>query len=167
MAAEQGSLPNAWPITPDQKAPVHPAIAVDEVAFAGEVVACIIARSAAAARDAVELVDVDYEELPVVLDLEESRRPGAGPPGLGTNKSATWVFDSAQAGTGKPIGEAGLAKAPRDRVLPSVRSTSSGSSRPSWSPGRLFWRPHREKAHGVVRHPEIPHTSSALGSLGR
>ncbi len=107
VAAEQGSLPNAWPITPDQKAPSHPAIAVDEVAFAGEVVACIIARSAAAARDAVELVDVNYEELPVVLDLEEAAKDAVlAHPGLGTNISATWVFDSGEAGTGKPIREA-------------------------------------------------------------
>jgi carbon-monoxide dehydrogenase large subunit len=107
VAAEQGSLPNAWPITPDQKAPAHPAIAVDEVSFAGEVVACIIARSAAAARDAVELVDVDYEELPAVLDLEEAATDQVlAHPGLGTNKSATWVFDSGEAGTGKPIREA-------------------------------------------------------------
>jgi carbon-monoxide dehydrogenase large subunit len=107
VAAQQGSLPNAWPITPDQKAPAHPAIAVDEVAFAGEVVACIIARSAAAARDAVELVDVSYVELPVVLDLEEAVKDEVlAHPGLGTNKSATWVFDSGEAGTGKPIAEA-------------------------------------------------------------
>lgn len=107
VADKQGSLPNAWPITPDQKAPAHPAIAVDTVAFAGEVVACIIARSAAAARDAVELVDVSYEELPVVLDLEEALKDEVlAHPDLGTNKSATWVFDSGEAGTGKPIAEA-------------------------------------------------------------
>ena len=101
VAEEQGSLPCAWPITPDQKAPPHPAIAVDHVAFAGEVVACIIARTAAAARDAVELVDVDYDELPVVLDLEDALTDGIlAHPDLGTNLSATWVFDSAEAGTG-------------------------------------------------------------------
>jgi carbon-monoxide dehydrogenase large subunit len=60
----QGTLPNVWMITPDQKVPNHPSIAVDTVRFAGEIVACVIARSAAAARDAVELVDVDYVELP-------------------------------------------------------------------------------------------------------
>lgn len=101
VAEEQGSLPCAWPITPDQKAPPHPAIAVDHVAFAGEVVACIIARTAAAARDAVELVDVDYDELPVVLDLEDALTDSTlAHPDLGTNLSATWVFDSAEAGTG-------------------------------------------------------------------
>ncbi|WP_104092485.1 xanthine dehydrogenase family protein molybdopterin-binding subunit [Arthrobacter sp. GMC3] len=107
VAAEQGSLPNAWPITPDQKAPAHPSIAVDEVAFAGEVVAVIIARSVAAARDAVELVDVNYEELPVVLDLEEAFTDTVlAHPSLGTNLSANWVFDSGEAGTGAPVEEA-------------------------------------------------------------
>lgn len=107
VAEEQGSLPNAWPITADQKAPAHPAIAVDEVAFSGEVVAVIIARSAAAARDAVELVNVDYEELPVVLDLEEAFADKAlAHTSLESNKSATWVFDSAEAGTGSSVADA-------------------------------------------------------------
>lgn len=107
LAAEQGSLPNVWPVTADQKAPAFPSIAVDEVAFAGEVVACIVARSAAAARDAVELVDVSYEELPVVLDLEEAFTDKVlAHSSLDSNLSATWVFDSGEAGTGKPIAEA-------------------------------------------------------------
>ena len=107
MAAEQGSLPNVWPVTAEQKAPAFPSIAVDEVAFAGEVVACIVARSAAAARDAVELVDVSYDELPVVLDLEEAFTDKVlAHSSLDSNLSATWVFDSGEAGTGKPIAEA-------------------------------------------------------------
>ncbi|UPK74483.1 xanthine dehydrogenase family protein molybdopterin-binding subunit [Nocardioidaceae bacterium SCSIO 66511] len=107
VADVQGSLPNAWPVTEDQKAPDHPAIAVDRVAFAGEVVACVIARSAAEARDATELVDVDYDELPVLLDLEEAYEGDVlAHPDLGTNLSATWVFDSAEAGTGGSASEA-------------------------------------------------------------
>ena len=106
VADEQGSLPCAWPITPDQKAPPHPAIAVDHVAFAGEVVACVIARSAAEARDAIELIDIDYDELPVVLDLEEALTDATlAHPDLNTNKSATWVFDSAEAGTGDDVAQ--------------------------------------------------------------
>ena len=72
VADIQGSLPNAWPITPEQVAPPHPSIAVDRVAFAGEVVAVVIARSKKEAQDAADLVDVDYDELPVVLDLVEA-----------------------------------------------------------------------------------------------
>ncbi|HLS26017.1 MAG TPA: xanthine dehydrogenase family protein molybdopterin-binding subunit [Beutenbergiaceae bacterium] len=107
LADEQGSMPNAWPITPDQKTPPHPAVAVDTVNFAGEIVAVVIARSAAAARDASELVDVEYEDLPVVTDLAAAARDEEIIyPELGTNKSATWVFDSAQAGTGGDVEEA-------------------------------------------------------------
>ncbi len=107
LAEEQGALPNAWTITPEQKAPSHPSVAVDRVAFAGEVVAIVIARSAAAARDAVELVDVDYEQLPAVLDLERAASDDAlVHDTLGTNVSAVWTYDSAEAGTGGDVEQA-------------------------------------------------------------
>jgi carbon-monoxide dehydrogenase large subunit len=113
----QGSLPNAWPIVADQKAPPHPAIAVDRVAFAGEVVAVVVARTAAQARDAAELVDVDYDELPPVLDLKEAAADTTlAHPDLGTNKSAFWQFDSVTAGTGGSIDEA-IDKARTDGIL--------------------------------------------------
>jgi carbon-monoxide dehydrogenase large subunit len=113
----QGAMANAWPITEDQKAPVHPAIAVDHVAFAGEIVAVVVARSAAAARDAAELVDVDYTELPPVLDLREAAKDTVlAHPDLGTNKSAFWQFDSAGAGTGGSIDEA-IEKARADGIV--------------------------------------------------
>ncbi len=117
LADLAGGLPCAWPITPDQKAPEHKAVAIDEVHFAGEIVAVVVARSAAAARDATELVDVEYEDLPVVLDLEAA---AAGAPyahdSLGTNVSAHWVYDSAQAGTGTDAADE-IAKAREDGVV--------------------------------------------------
>ncbi|MBA2695933.1 MAG: xanthine dehydrogenase family protein molybdopterin-binding subunit [Actinobacteria bacterium] len=104
VADSQGALPCAWPITEDQLAADHPAIAVDRVAFAGEVVAVVIARSPAQARDAAELVDVDYDELPAVLDLRKAAADETlAHPDLGTNRSATWVFDSKEAGTGTDV----------------------------------------------------------------
>lgn len=107
VADEQGSIPCAWPVTPDQKAPPYLPIALDRAAFAGEIVACVIARTPAEARDAIELVDVDYEELPVVLDLEDAMTDrNLAHPDLGTNLSAKWVFDSAAAGTGSDIQDA-------------------------------------------------------------
>ena len=62
----------------------------DRVAFAGEIVAVVVARTAAEARDAAELVDVEYDELPAALDLKESRPTDRclAHPDLGTNKSA-------------------------------------------------------------------------------
>ncbi|MFD1718726.1 xanthine dehydrogenase family protein molybdopterin-binding subunit [Georgenia deserti] len=107
LAETQGSLPCAWPITEDQKAPPHPAVAVDRVAFSGEVVAVVIARSAAAARDAAELVDVEYDELPAALELRAAADDVMlAHPDLGTNRSATWTFDSAEAGTGENVEDA-------------------------------------------------------------
>ncbi len=117
VAEEQGSLPNAWPITPDQVTPPHPPVAVDRVTFAGEIVAVVVARSAAEARDAAELVDIDYEELPAALDLKEAAADTVlAHPDLGTNKSALWVFDSAQAGTGGDVDEA-IEKARGDGIV--------------------------------------------------
>ncbi len=57
----------------------------------------------AEARDAAELVDVEYDELPAVLDLKEAAKDEVlTHPDLGTNHSAFWQFDSATAGTGGP-----------------------------------------------------------------
>ncbi|MEO8906716.1 MAG: xanthine dehydrogenase family protein molybdopterin-binding subunit, partial [Microbacteriaceae bacterium] len=86
VADEQGSIPCAWPVTPDQKAPSYLPIAIDRVAFAGEIVACVIARTSAQARDALDLIDIDYDELPAVLDLEEASTDQVlAQPALGTN----------------------------------------------------------------------------------
>ncbi|MBA4085985.1 MAG: carbon monoxide dehydrogenase, partial [Kytococcus sp.] len=102
-----GVLINAWPLTPDQVTPTHPPMPADRVTFAGEVVAVVVARTAAEARDAAELVDIDYEELPAALDLKEAAQDTVlAHPDLGTNKSALWVFDSKEAGTGGDVEEA-------------------------------------------------------------
>jgi 2-furoyl-CoA dehydrogenase large subunit len=52
-------------------------LAVDKIRFAGEWIAAVIATSRAAAEDAAELVEAEYEELPVVNDPEEALRPEA------------------------------------------------------------------------------------------
>jgi carbon-monoxide dehydrogenase large subunit len=108
FADEQGSLPCAWPITPDMKSPPAPSLAVDRVNFAGEAVAVIVARTAYEAADAVNAVDVDYSDLPVVLDMRAAIADGADlvHPDLGTNSSATWIFDSGEAGTGGDVEQA-------------------------------------------------------------
>ena len=52
FADEQGSLPCAWPVTPDIVIPAHPPMATDEVRYVGEAVACVVARDRYAAADA-------------------------------------------------------------------------------------------------------------------
>src|SRR5688500_1746838 len=93
---EQGSIPCAWPVTPDMVNPGHPSVAVDEVNHVGEAVAVIVGRSKTAAQDAVELVDIDYELLPPVLDMEEAIAEGANltHDHLESNESFNFVFDA-------------------------------------------------------------------------
>ncbi|GAA3965891.1 molybdopterin-dependent oxidoreductase [Actinomadura viridis] len=96
VAGEQGSLPCAWPVTEDMKHPDHPPMAVDEVRYVGEPVACVVARDRYAAVDALEEIDVDYAPLPAVVDMERAVRgeDGLVHEGLGTNESYRWVFEN-------------------------------------------------------------------------
>jgi carbon-monoxide dehydrogenase large subunit len=113
----QGVNINAWPITPDQVTPTHVPMPSDRVACAGEIVACVVARSAAEARDAAELVDVEWEVLPAVLDLKKAAADEVlAHPDLGTNKSAYWKFDSEEAGTGGNV-DAAIAKSRADGIV--------------------------------------------------
>lgn len=52
--------------------PKHPLLAKDKIRHVGEAVAIVIAESLELARDAAELVSVDYEELPAVTDPKKA-----------------------------------------------------------------------------------------------
>ncbi|MDR5682875.1 MAG: xanthine dehydrogenase family protein molybdopterin-binding subunit [Armatimonadota bacterium] len=66
-------IPCAWLVpNADLKTPAHPAIAKDRVRYVGDPVAVVVAQTRAAAYDAAALVEVDYEPLPPVVDLEEA-----------------------------------------------------------------------------------------------
>jgi aerobic carbon-monoxide dehydrogenase large subunit len=52
-------------------------LAKDEVAFVGEAIALVIARTRAIAEDAAALVDIDYEALPAISDCRDALRAGA------------------------------------------------------------------------------------------
>ena len=45
--------------------------------YVGDAVAAVVAETRAAAQDAAEPIEVDYEPLPAVTDLAEAVRPGA------------------------------------------------------------------------------------------
>jgi len=92
VAAEQGSLPCAWPVTADIVIPDHPPMAVDTVRYAGEIVAAVVARDRYAAADALELIDVEYEALPPVLDMAAALQPGSPQVHEAGNKSYTWTL---------------------------------------------------------------------------
>src|SRR5882672_590127 len=59
------------------RAPERPVLAHRKVRFVGEAVAMVVADSAAAAQDAVELVEIEYRDLPPAIHPEQALAPGA------------------------------------------------------------------------------------------
>ena len=57
--------------------PFRPSLAGDKVMHGGDPVAMVVAETAAAAADAADLVVVQYEELPAVVDLHDAMKKGA------------------------------------------------------------------------------------------
>ena len=91
----QFGVPCGWQVDfkngDTMKEPLHPLLAVGKAIHAGENVAVVIADTLQGARDAVELVQVDYEELPSVTDAKEAIQPGA--PQLHDDVPNNMVFD--------------------------------------------------------------------------
>ncbi len=82
MAADNvGSLPCGWTVTdrngePHKAGPHYP-LARDKVRHVGDQVAVVIAETLAQAKDAAELVEVDYEVLPAVTEPAKATAEGA------------------------------------------------------------------------------------------
>jgi carbon-monoxide dehydrogenase large subunit len=117
LDAEQSGLPCAFPVNADATPPRHVSIATDTVRFAGEIVAIVVARDAASAKDATDAVEVDIDPLDPVLDMEAALAEGATlvHEDLGSNKWVTFTFDSAAAGaTNGPSADEAIAAAESD-----------------------------------------------------
>jgi carbon-monoxide dehydrogenase large subunit len=56
---------------------IHGALAEGKVRFYGDPVAVVIADDPYTARDALDLIEVDYEPLPAAVDVEKAMQPGA------------------------------------------------------------------------------------------
>ncbi|NBH05635.1 molybdopterin-dependent oxidoreductase [Amycolatopsis sp. SID8362] len=69
--------PVIWRNVPDMRLTDAYPLAVDRVRYPGQGVAVVAARDRAAAEDALELIEVEYEELPAVSTLEEALAEGA------------------------------------------------------------------------------------------
>ena len=71
-------IPCAWVVPDsDSKTVAHPAIAKDVVRYVGDAVAVVVAETRHQAEDALELISVDYETLPVVVNPEAAFQDGA------------------------------------------------------------------------------------------
>ena len=147
FAETQGNVPCAWPVTPDMVNPGAPSLAVTQVNHVGEAVAVIAARSKVAAQDALEAIDVEYEQLPAVLDMDQAIVDGSTlvHPNTTSNKSYLWAFESGAAGTGEPI-DAALADAEvtvkrrfiQQRLIPAFMEPRSTVVQPT-AEGMTMW----------------------------
>ena len=97
----------------------RPPLATDRVRFVGEAVAVVVGETKAAAVDAVELVEVDYDPLPAAVDPEAAVRRRGAP------RSSTAATTSPRASAAHP-------RTPRPR-WPTPRSSSArGWSTSGW-----------------------------------
>ena len=78
---EIAGVPTGWQVDfkngDTMREPPHPLLVRDKVRHMGDAVAVVIAETREAAKDAAELVEVDYEELDAVTDAAKALEPGA------------------------------------------------------------------------------------------
>lgn len=77
VAAELRVPPGLAELGPINKVQPVPILANPEVTYVGQPVAMVVAESRYLAEDAVELIEIDYDELPAVVDLELAVAPDA------------------------------------------------------------------------------------------
>ena len=71
-------MPCAWLIPNSAlKTVPYPAIAKEVVRYVGDAVAVVVAENRYQAQDALDLIEVQYEALPVVIDPQKAMEPGA------------------------------------------------------------------------------------------
>jgi carbon-monoxide dehydrogenase large subunit len=72
-----GPLPMAWPVTEDINISSHWPLTMDKARYVGDGVAVVVAETREQAADAAALVQVDYEPLRAVIDVEQALADGA------------------------------------------------------------------------------------------
>jgi len=105
-----GGIPCGWLVTSrdntPMKEPKHPILASGKVRHVGDPIVAIVAATLAQAKDAAELVDLDIEDLPAVVDMKKALAGGTlVHDEIGTNQCFDWELGD------KAAVEAAFAKA--------------------------------------------------------
>ena len=109
LGPEPAAIPVLFPAETSKATPQY-ALARDTVRYVGEGVAVVVAESRAVAEDACELIDVDYDVLPAVVDAVAAIGPGA----TALHEDAP---DNVGASLVYAVGDADAAFAAADRVV--------------------------------------------------
>ena len=160
------AMPCAWPIgnrimpeepTADARIPDHWPVAKDRVRFMGEIVAVVVADSREHAADAIEAVEVDYDELPVVTDmLAALKRRRAGAPRLARLQRGLHL------GAVQRRRRQGVRRGPgggQGALLP----PAADPQRDRAPRGRRPADPRPGRVHRLVGHPDPAHPQGAAG----
>ena len=75
-------------------APIHPGLARDRVRHVGEPIALIVADSLAAAKDAADRIEIEFEPLPAFTDIADAVAPGAPALWEGCPDNASYRFEA-------------------------------------------------------------------------
>jgi carbon-monoxide dehydrogenase large subunit len=76
VAGKVGFVPCAAAL-PELKVPKYPVLAGEKVFFVGQPIAAVVAANKYQARDAVDLINVDYDPLDAVVDAEAAAQSGS------------------------------------------------------------------------------------------
>lgn len=77
LGMPKANMPRKRPDGKPMFAPQRPPLVTDRVRYVGDPIVMVIAETLAQAKDAAELVEIDYEPLPSVTTTEDTVKPGA------------------------------------------------------------------------------------------
>jgi len=130
-------VPCAWAVPNcELKLPAHPLLAHEKVRYVGDGVAMVVATSREAARDASELIEVDYQPLPATVNPEDATKPNAPQlhadvPG---NVGFKWVVSGGDAEAAFQSAEVKVAqRIVQQRLLPTAMEPRAAVA--SWNQG--------------------------------
>jgi carbon-monoxide dehydrogenase large subunit len=109
-------IPCAWLLpSAGLKISSYRAMATDAVRYVGDAVAVVVAETEYQAYDALELIDVDYEPLPAVVDPQKAAAAGAPQlhPDIPNNLAFHWTVEGGDVGAAFSSAEVVV----RDRII--------------------------------------------------
>jgi carbon-monoxide dehydrogenase large subunit len=130
------AMPCAWLIpNSDLKVAEYPCIATDVVRYVGDIVAVVVGGNAYQAADALDLIEVDYEPLPAVVDPQQAAAGGAPlvhdtVPG---NQAFHWVVSGGDVDAAFAAAEVVVTdRIVQQRLIPTAMETRSAVAQ--WTP---------------------------------
>lgn len=140
---------------PGLRVPYHRILATDRVYFVGHAVAVAVATDKYIARDAIDLIEVDYEPLPAVADPEKAIAPGAPAVHPEWPDNIAFTFHQEGGDIDKAFAQADVVVKQRitsQRLIPTAMETRGVVA--EWRPG--------EKSLTLRSSTQIPHLMRTL-----